>query len=280
MAATPQTPVQTPSRRSLLTPARRADFERYGRAFCPAAFSAAEMDFLAAELAEITDPSRPGVSVETGSGTVRMSHGAHAYSEAFRRLTRHPRLVEPARELLGGEVCLYQSRLNLKAGLSQAPAGGYPWHQDFSTWHVRDGMPEPRALVVFVFLDDVTACNAPLMVIPGSHRAGLLDDGHRAAGSASYRQVLIGPERLRELADRHGIEAQVGPRGSVLFMHCNLVHGSTENISPWRRALYAVVFNAVDNPVTVPAGWEHHVAQDRRPVVPLADDCLLPGAEE
>jgi hypothetical protein len=60
-------------------------------------------------------------------------------------------------------------------------------------------------------------------------------------------------------------------------MHCNLVHGSTENISPLRRALYSVVFSAVDNPVTAPAGPEHPVAQDCRPIIPLADDCLLPA---
>jgi ectoine hydroxylase len=261
-----------------LTPAQGERFEREGRVFCPDVFSPAEMAALEAGLAEITDPARPGVSVEAASGTVRMSHGAHAYSEPFRRLARHPRLVGPARGLLGGDVHLYQSRLNLKAGYSQAsqaPAGGYPWHQDFSTWNVRDGMPEPRALVVFVFLDDVTACNAPLLVVPGSHREGVLDDGDRAPGDGPCRQILIGPGRLRALVERHGIEAQVGRRGSVLFMHCNLVHGSTENISPLRRALYALVFNAVDNRVTAPGGSEHQVARDRRPVVPLADDCLL-----
>jgi L-proline 4-hydroxylase len=264
---TPRIRPQPRSRRALLTPARRAAFERDGCIFCPRVFSAVEVAALEAGLAGITDPSRPGVRVEAASGTVRMSHGAHAYSETFRRLTRHPRLVAAARELLGGDVYLYQTRLNLKAGLSRVPAGGYPWHQDFSTWHLRDGMPEPRAVVVFVFLDDVTACNAPLLVVPGSHRAGLLDDGDRAAGDGgAYRQVLISPERLRALVERQGMAAQTGPRGSVLLMHCNLVHGSTENISPLRRALYSVVYNAVDNRVT---------AEDCRPVTPLADDCLL-----
>jgi ectoine hydroxylase len=261
--------------RSAVPAAVREAFERNGFAFRPGVFSPAEMDVLEAALAGISDPEHPGVSVEAASGTVRMSFGAHTYSEAFRRLALHPRLAEPARDLLGDDVYVYQSRLNLKAGLSQAPAGGYPWHQDFSTWHLRDGMAAPRALVVFVFLDDVTPCNAPLLVIPGSHQAGFLDSGERTPAGSPYRQIVIGPEVLRDLVDRHGIAAQIGPRGSVLFMHCNLVHGSTENISPLRRALFSVTFNAVGNPVAAPARPDLVVSRDRQPVVPLADDCLL-----
>src|SRR6185295_4893183 len=109
------------------------------------------------------------------SGMVRLSHGAHLYNDAIRRLSLHPRLVRPAQRLLETDFHIYQSRLTIKPGMSDVAASGWVWHQDFSTWHRADGMPQPRAIVTFTFLDDVTAANAPVLVIPRSHDRGLLD---------------------------------------------------------------------------------------------------------
>src|SRR5262249_13160241 len=41
-----------------------------------------------------------------------------------------------------------------------------------------DGMPEPRAMNIAVFLDAVMPINGPLFLIPKSHRQGVLDAGH------------------------------------------------------------------------------------------------------
>jgi hypothetical protein len=60
-------------------------------------------------------------------------------------------------------------------------------------------------------------------------------------------------------------------------MHCALVHSSTENISPLRRALFAVVFNPVDNRPQHPRK-EPYAPANMDPVRPLADDCLLTTA--
>ena len=39
-----------------------------------------------------------------------------------------------------------------------------------------DGIPEARGIMVGIFLDDVTSCNAPVLAIPGSHKNGLVSE--------------------------------------------------------------------------------------------------------
>jgi ectoine hydroxylase len=264
-----------------LSQAQVETYQREGFLVVEQAFSAPEVAVLQAALPEITDPSRGRVGFDEASGMVRLSHGAHLYHETIRRLSLHPRLVQPAQRLLTTEFHVYQSRLTIKPGLGSVSAGtavqasGWVWHQDFSTWHRSDGMPEPRALVTFTFLDDVTAANAPLLVIPRSHRRGMIDtvDGKKG----DYYEVAIKPDLVRELGQRDGVVALTGPVGTVAFMHCALVHGSTENISPLRRALFTVVFNPVDNRPQHPR-TEHYAPANVVPVRPLAEDCLLTTA--
>lgn len=249
-------------------------FRRDGFLVIERAFSPPEMAVLEAALPEITDPSRAKVGFDDVSGMVRLSHGAHLYNEAFRRLSLHPRQVRPVQRLLETEFHIYQSRLTIKPGMSGVAASGWVWHQDFSTWHRADGMPEPRAIVTFTFLDDVTAANAPVLVIPRSHDRGMLDciPGDDKNG---YQNVTIVPDAVRELGQKNGVIALTGPVGTLAFISCALVHASAENISPLRRALFSVVFNPMDNRPRHPRPKEHWVPTDAIPVRPLADNCLL-----
>lgn len=242
-------------------------------------FSPAEAAVLQATLPEITDPSRGKVFFDEVSGAVRVSQGAHLYNETLRRLTLHPRLVRPAQQLLGTPIHVYQTRLTIKPGLESIPASGWEWHQDFEDWRNADGMPEPRALVTFTFMDDVTVANAPLLVIPRSHHRGLLGASAmvKAKDGSTYEDVLIDPGILREMAQQDGVIALTGPVGTVAFMHCAMVHASGENISPLRRALFTVVFNPMDNRPQHPRK-EPYTPVNMEPVRPLADDCLLTTA--
>lgn len=257
-----------------LSQAQVDGFRRDGFLVIERGFSPPEMAVLEATLPEITDPSRAKVGFDPTSGMVRLSHGAHLYNEAIRRLSLHPRLVRPVQRLLGPEVHIYQSRLTIKPGMSTVRASGWVWHQDFSTWHRFDGMPEPRAIVTFTFFDDVTAANAPVLVIPRSHGRGLVGTipGKDTDG---YENVAIAPDTVREIAQRDGVTALTGPAGTLVFMSCALVHASAENISPLRRALFTVVFNPMDNRPLHPRAEAHKVPMSLIPVRPLADDCLL-----
>lgn len=242
-------------------------YKRDGFLVVERVFSAPEMGVLQAAIPEITDSSRVKLSLD---GKAHPVHGAHLHSEVFRRLSFHPRLVRPAQRLLGAEMHIYQARVQMKTGLGAVWAGGYAWHQDYSTWHVLDGMPEPRPIVIFVFLDDVTACNGPILLIPGSHQNGLIGE-KPDPGEDQY--MVVNADIVRELAGRGGVTPLMGPAGTVIFMHCATVHGSTANITPLRRAIFGVVFNPLDNPPHHPRLG--HFVSRAEPVRPLADDCLL-----
>lgn len=247
-------------------------FEREGVLSFESVFAPGDVATLERALPGMTDPEH-AAAVLDNAGKVRMSHGAHLYSEPFGRLVRHPRLVEPARRLLGGEVYVYQSRLNLKPAMGEQAAPGYPWHQDFSTWHFRDGLPEPNILTTFVFLDEVSACNAPLLTISGSHQHGVIRDAGGCFENDRYEQARISPQTLLALAE-NGVTAHTGPAGTVLFMHGCVAHASSENISPLRRAMFSVVYCAVGNVPSTESTPERYAARSREPITTLPDDCL------
>jgi len=138
-------------------------FNDQGYLFLPSCFSDEEVAVLRSEAEAIYKTDRQEVWRET-TGAPRTAFAAHTYNEAFRLLSRHPRLVEPLRQLFGEEVYVHQFKINAKAAFEGAV---WQWHQDYGTWARDDGMPEPRAMniAVFLFLDEVMPINGPLMFI-------------------------------------------------------------------------------------------------------------------
>lgn len=248
------------------------EFEERGGLFFPELFSRAEIAALTGGLSELLARRGPEIVREKdGSDAVRLVFGAHAFQEAYRRMSLHPRVLEPVRQLLRDEAYIHQSRLNPKMDF----AGGlWTWHQDFGTWHREDGMPEPNCVMTAVFLDDATAVNSPLLVIPGSQHHGISDDVTPEAGAQGYTVMEIDRGVVRRYAESAGIQALTGPAGSVAFLHCNIVHGSAPNISPYRRAIWYLNYNAVSNACTGKKRDWHHCNRDFTPLRPLGDDCL------
>ena len=256
-----------------LTTQQLSDFAEQGFMFLPSLFSAVEVAVLRSGAARIMARQGPEVVCEADSKTVRLVYGAHRFDEAFVRLGRHPRLISAAEQLLETDgVYVHQSRLNPKAAFN---GGNWDWHQDFATWHDRDGLAEPRALMVAVFIEHVTAVNAPLLIVPGSHRDGLVHDANDDREIGGYSIFNIPPPTLAELAKDRGIAAQTGPAGSVLICHSNIVHGSSNNITPWPRTIFYLNLAASDNPPTIFKRAEHHCSRDWSPIEPLDEDCLL-----
>ena len=69
------------------------------------------------------------------------------------------------------------SKINAKAAFT---GDVWQWHQDYGTWKRDDGMPEPRAMNIAIFLDEVMPINGPLMLVPKSqHAATALVPGDR-----------------------------------------------------------------------------------------------------
>lgn len=198
--------------------------------------------------------AREEVILEPDSQALRSIFRVHELGQALADLPRDPRLLDVARQILGSEVYIHQSRVNMKPALDGKE---FYWHSDFETWHAEDGMPRMRALSCSVLLTDNTPHNGPLMLIPGSHRQFVACIGETPEDhyQTSLRRQEIGvPDEvsLKLLADQGGLTSAVAPAGSVVFFDCNTLHGSAGNLSPWPRSNVFMVYNSVENHLVAP----------------------------
>ncbi len=155
----------------------------------------------------------------------------------------------------------------------------WQWHQDYGTWLNDDLMPEPRAMNVAIFLDDVDQFNGPLMFIPGSHKTGVVDAQHDTR-TTSYPLWTVEPALISELVaragGRHGgIVSPKGPAGSMILFHSCLVHASGSNLSPWNRVAVYLSLCAVSNHIRRFKRPEYIAHRDFTAIDCLGDDCLL-----
>jgi ectoine hydroxylase len=253
-----------------LSPDQIQQFDREGYLFFESLFSKEEIDVLNAEVPSLYAQRRPENVREKTGDVVRTNFAAHMYSYPFAKLARHPRMVEPIRQVFGEDVYMHQFKINGK----QAFDGDvWQWHQDYGTWRNDDHMPEARAMNVAIFLDEVNEFNGPLMFIPGSHKLGVLDAQHDT-GTTSYPLWVINQDTIRQLVDRGGIVAPKGPAGSMILFHGCLVHASTSNLSPWNRVSVYLSLCAVSNHIRRFKRPGYIAHRDFAPIQCLPDDCL------
>jgi ectoine hydroxylase len=242
-----------------LSAAQRAAYGERGFLVMPALLGAAEVADLLAEaerLAAVADRGRDDVIVEPEGDAVRSLFRVHRTSPVLARLAGEPRLAGVARQLLGGDVYLHQSRINFKPAFE---GKAFPWHSDFETWHLEDGMPRMRALSVSILLTVNTEHNGPLLLVPGSHRTYVRCVGETPPEHfrQSLRRQQYGvPDRaaLTELVRRGGLASGTGPAGTVVFFDCNTMHGSAGNLTPWPRHNVFFVYNSTANRLVAPFG--------------------------
>jgi len=241
-----------------LNATQRAAYEQDGFLLMPDLFNQEEVTFLFDAMQnmrdEFTNAGRKEVIAEPGSGEVRSIFNVHRLNEIFANLVRDPRVLNVAREILGSEVYIHQSRINYKPGFNGKE---FYWHSDFETWHSEDGMPAMRALSCSILLTDNSEANGPLMVIPGSHQhyVSCMGETPDENYKKSLKKQEVGvPDEilLRYLADMGGIKSCTGKAGSVIFFDCNTMHGSNSNISPFPRSNVFFVYNSIDNQLQEP----------------------------
>jgi ectoine hydroxylase len=234
------------------------DFERDGFLFLDSFFSEQETAALLHEVERLSqDPAirqREEAIREPGSDAVRSIFRVHKISTMLGRLAADARLLNIARQILGSEAYIHQSRANLKPGFQGKE---FYWHSDFETWHVEDGMPAMRAISCSVLLTDNHAENGPLMVVPGSHKQfisciGETPDDHYQQSLRKQEYGVPDPISLQLLVEQGGIRSITGKAGSVVFFDCNTMHGSNGNITPWPRANVFMVYNSVENTLCNP----------------------------
>ncbi len=95
--------------------------------------------------------------------------------------------------------------------------------------------------------------------MPGSHRTfvscvGATPDDHHLSSLKDQKIGVPDEDSLERLALEHGIEAPTGSAGSALLFDCNLMHGSSSNITPFPRTNVFIVYNSTDNRLSPPFG--------------------------
>lgn len=196
------------------------------------------------------------IVTEKGSGDLRSIFEVHKYSDLIAEIIADPRVLDRARQILGSEVYIHQSRVNYMPGFK---GNGFYWHSDFETWHAEDGMPVPRAVSCSIALTDNYPFNGGLMVMPGAHRTfvpcvGATPDDHYRSSLQEQEIGVPTQDDITALAAEHGIEQFTGAAGSALWFDSNMLHGSGNNITPYPRSNIFVVFNSMENTLVEPYG--------------------------
>jgi len=267
-----------------LTQDQLRSYREHGFVLLPSAFAAEEIRALKAELPRVLAVDTPARIVEARTRTVRSVYGSHRTHDRFRHLSEDARLVEPAMQVVDGDVYIYQFKINVKAAFE---GDVWEWHQDYIFWREEDGMPAPRVTNVALFLDEVTEFNGPMFFIPGSHRRGVIEvealDGAATGGGmggmspgwisnlTAKLKYSLDRETVAELSRRHGLVCPKGPAGSVLLFDSNIAHSSPNNISPFDRMMVIATYNSVEN-IPQPVGTRRPdflVSNDYEPVRPV-----------
>ncbi len=249
-------------------------YDEDGFLVLPALFSDVEVELLRAQLPALLAEHCPENFREKRSGVVRTAMGLHLRNSVYARLVRHPRLLEPAAQLLGEPFYVQQVKVNAKEAFSGEV---WQWHYDFATHHGEDGVPLPLALNLHVFLDDVNEFNGPLVFIRGSHKQGPAP-ASLDTDTTSYPLWTVPNDTVTGLVEQGGLVAAKGPPGTALIFGDSLVHGSAQNLSPWPRRIFSLIVNPVSNALTLAQRPDHQHHRDLTPVTPLPDDCLSNAA--
>lgn len=174
-------------------------------------------------------------------------------SEVYYRVMRDSKMTDCVAELIGPNVKYHHSKINSKL---PGAATAVKWHQDFPfTPHSNDDL-----ITALLMVDEVTAENGPLQVVPGSHRGELYDLWHDGVFTGAVDDAVTA----------YCLDNAVtctGKAGSLCLMHTRLLHGSAPNMSARPRTLFITVYSAEDalpcSPNPVPNRHQGEVARGR-----------------
>ena len=163
---------------------------------------------------------------------IRRIKKPHVVNSLFWELAKSPRMLSVVIKLIGPNVRLHGSKLNIKA-----PRYGSPveWHQDWAFYpHTNDDI-----LAIGVMLDDVLIENGPMLVVPGTHKGPT----YNHYGEGRFCGAM---DPTAALLDFKSAVPVTGKAGSCSFHHVRLVHGSAQNTSDKPRQLLLYECAAAD----------------------------------
>lgn len=156
----------------------------------------------------------------------------HTQSDVMRDLMYSDHVLAPARDLIGPDLRIHTTKLNMKIGGGGAAV---EWHQDFAFYpHTNDDV-----LAIGVLIDDMETENGPLMVFPGSQK-GPIHNHHQD-------EIFVGAMDMAACGfDMKDAVELKGPAGSISIHHGRIVHGSAQNVSDHARRILFYEMLAAD----------------------------------
>ena len=227
----------------------RQDIDDAGFVVVPAVFSNEQVDAITAELQEALAGDATGSTLRTADGTIYGARNLIHLWPAVADVWKQPLLVAVLKEVLGLQFGLVRV---LYFNKPPEQSWALPWHKDraiavrdnrlsskhFSKPTFKIGVPHVDApdwlletmLTLRLHLDDMTAENGPLQVLPGSHRGV----------SADRPPFTI-----------------LGQRGDVLLMRPLLSHSSNVSLpeTTQHRRILHYEFSGIG---TLPDGFAWH----------------------
>ena len=163
---------------------------------------------------------------------VRRIKSQHEHSDFFAEFVAEPLIMDLLAPLMPSGIRVHNTKINMKsAGIGES----IEWHQEWAFYpHTNDDV-----LAVGIYLDDCTAENGPMFVVPGSHKGPTYD--HHEHG---YFCGAIDPKKLEtETAEAVPL---MGPAGTLTIHHARLLHGSAFNRSTRSRRFLLQAYTAAD----------------------------------
>ncbi len=154
----------------------------------------------------------------------RKIEGLVRWNEDYNNLASHPRILGIIESVAGPDIKVFRDALMMKPPRHGSPK---PWHQDSAYWLI-----EPMDLIsVWIALDDATAENGCMRVIPGSHREGLIEHKQLFDFQVEDSQIDLSREVPVEMK-----------AGDGLFFHSLLLHATSPNTSDKSRRAMIVSY--------------------------------------
>ena len=225
-----------------LTDDQSEQYRKEGYLVIPSFFGPDVLDGVDATICQMTDEALASEDFSKilelepepveGRPVVRRIYNPYDVHETFRQLANSPELVDCVEALIGPNLNLQHSKMNMKP-----PAVGsvVEWHQDLAYFpHTNDDL-----VTLLIYLDDATQENGCLRVLPRNHTHFF--DHH---GPDGYFAGMITEElESGRFGQPVALEA---PAGSVILMHCMTPHSSHPNRSSKPRRTLIFEYRAAD----------------------------------
>jgi phytanoyl-CoA hydroxylase len=238
-------PVRSRPATELSAAEQRAAYGENGYLVFPELLDSSELESLRAALAEVlresegltaTNDRFSITQTDSGGYSVRRIFDPIARHQAFHDLVLNPKILDVVENLLGPNIQLHHTKLNLKPPSSREAR--FEWHQDYPFFpHTNFDL-----LAVMIYFDEATEENGCLTIIPGSHKWG--PRNHLFAKDGAFSSQLEDRSVVNDPA--RWLKVPV-PAGGMELHHCNMLHSSTANRGTRPRSAMVIQYRAADN---------------------------------